>query len=151
MDWCTLRELFDYDVELDRFRHKVSGRGKKINAVLKGSATSQGYLWIQVDGSKFAYHRMVFLWHHKYLPSIVDHKDRDKGNPAIWNLRDSTKSENERNTERSDNASHCCKTASGRWVSRFRYNGTRYYFGHFDTKEEASAASWLELNKLINS
>lgn len=62
-----------------------------------GSLTETGYLETCIDQNKYLVHRLVFLYHHGYLPEFVEHKDRDGLNNRIDNLRESTHGQNMQN------------------------------------------------------
>jgi hypothetical protein len=47
-----------------------------------------GYYRICIDGKRYAFHRVMYLYHYGIMPDIVDHIDCDKTNNRIENLRD---------------------------------------------------------------
>jgi len=93
-------EYFYYDKKLGRLYWKKSW-GKKIRPGLRaGNLRKDGRTIIKIEGVKYYAHRLIFLIHHKYLPSEIDHKDRKKYNDRIENLRACTHKQNMLNTER---------------------------------------------------
>lgn len=107
----TLKTLLDYDSETgvftwrdrpkDHFRKKNSYASWKTRFVGRraGCATNEGYVYIGINGRTYAAHRLAFLYVYGYLPPLIDHIDRDKGNNAIRNLRPVDHSENRRNMD----------------------------------------------------
>lgn len=92
-----LRELFDYkDGEL---YWKQSGTGRKIG-VPAGTVKSDGYRSIGINGKIYLTHRLIFLYHHDYLPEFLDHIDGNPLNNNILNLREATKQENAQNAKK---------------------------------------------------
>lgn len=87
-----LRELFDYrDGELywkvrKAYQIKIGDRA--------GTPGEDGYRRIIIDGKQYLTHRLIFLWHHGYLPKELDHIDGNPADNKISNLRKSTHQEN---------------------------------------------------------
>lgn len=101
-----LKELLEYDSKTGIFtwRHGVSARRSGSNA---GGLRNDGYRQIRVDGNYHYEHRLVWLYEYGYFPeNIIDHKDRDKANNNLSNLREVSQSCNMRNASaRVDNTS----------------------------------------------
>lgn len=86
--------LFDFE------NGTISRRLKNGKIVRVGWKTVYGYREIQINGKKYKEHRLIFEQYHKccLLPKTqIDHKDRNKSNNSINNLRISTNSENGQN------------------------------------------------------
>jgi len=97
------------------------------------------YTRTEIDGKRYLLHRLIFLFHHKYLPKFIDHIDRDKINNRIENLRPCDKSENKCNTNlRIDNKIGYKGIGKSRnkWYSTITKNGKRITTYHY-TLEEA--------------
>jgi len=99
-DLCIyLRENYEYVEGKLRIRfHKYP---KRINTILKGSRSkckgrTMG-VTVSIKGKVYWEHRIIFLYHHGYLPEFIDHKNRDPEDNRIDNLRPATKVENARN------------------------------------------------------
>ena len=115
-----------------------------------GYIGSHGYQEVGVDGKKYLVHRIIFLYHHGYLPKYLDHIDRNPSNNNISNLREATNQENHRNTEK--NKSHNGKPTSSiykgvtwdkqceKWRSQIWIGGKRKHLGYFDSEIEAARA-----------
>lgn len=59
-----------------------------------------------INSVRYNAHVVIFLYHFGYIPKIIDHKDCDKTNNRIENLRECTTSENNCNQrKRKDNRS----------------------------------------------
>lgn len=92
-----LKELFSYrDGDL---YWKKSRSGIKIGCSA-GTIDDRGYRVIKINGKSYKGHRLMFLYHHGYLPEFLDHVDGDPLNNDIDNLREATKQENGRNRKR---------------------------------------------------
>lgn len=139
---ARVRELFDYreDGTLIR-KHSLGGQSA-------GSAVgckSGEYLIAMVDRKLYKVHRMIFLWHHGWLPAEIDHKDTNKANNRITNLRPADKTENAWNVgKRSTNTSGFKGVTWNKrwqkWYAQIQINGKRRGLGYFDTPEKAHSA-----------
>ena len=87
--------------------------------------------------------RVIFVWHHGFLPEIVDHADCNPMNNDISNLRAATKAENQRN------AGMYAHNTSGfkgvvfnkrakKWNAQIKIFGKNKYLGTFPNKEIAA-------------
>lgn len=123
---------------------KVS-RGSVIPGSKAGRINMHGYSQTQINGKRYQTHRLIFMMHHGYLPSFVDHIDGDKLNNRIDNLRPATKAQNNYNMKtKASNTSGVKgvvwnKTAQ-KWQAQLKIDGKNKYLGVFDEIEQAKLA-----------
>lgn len=92
-----VRELFDYTKDGLLVR-KVGINNTKIGDIV-GSPSGKGHLLVMVDKRLHKVHRIVWLWHHGYLPEYgIDHINRIGTDNRIENLREAGQQCNQRNT-----------------------------------------------------
>src|SRR5690606_27109627 len=90
--------------------------------------------------------RAIFLIEHGYLPQFIDHRDGDRLNNRIDNLRACTNQENSWNSKKpSNNTSGIVGVTwnknANRWKAQCNdHNGKRTYLGYFTNKHEAGEA-----------
>ena len=124
-----LKEKFTYkDGELIR-----NSNGK---AVQCSKSKWHRYLRIGINGKAVALHRIIFLYHHGYMPKITDHIDGDKYNNKIENLREVTQQQNCLNKAHNKNSASTCKNVywhnkMNKWAVCMSINGVRKRFGYF--------------------
>ena len=121
---------------LRRFDYKQWKKGRAVGTIGK-----RGYKTLFILGRRYGLHQLIFVYHHGYLPRLIDHEDTDELNNRIENLRDLDKIGNALNISgpHVDNQSGflgVTKRESGRFTARFRNKG----LGTFDTPEEAHEA-----------
>jgi hypothetical protein len=92
-----LHTLFDYKDGNLYWKIKPSKK-TKLNS-LAGTFDKAGYLQIQINKKTYRAHRLIFLYHHGYLPLYVDHINGVRSNNKIENLREATKSQNSYNSK----------------------------------------------------
>ena len=132
-----LKELFDYqNGELIR---KKTGKPATVK-----QTQGHRYLRMTVDSKVASVHRMVFLWHHGYLPKITDHIDGNRLNNKIENLRACSQSENclnskHRATSKSPYKNVYLQKCSKHqphwrqnWIVSITVNRNRKYIGSFE-------------------
>ena len=146
---ALVRNLFDYhDGQLVR---KVSmGRGKAGDVA--GSIGSNRYLQLQINKRKYYVHRIVFLWHHGYLPELLDHIDGNPLNNRIENLRLATPAENIWNARTPKTNTSGAKGASwhkksSKWQVRICINSKEKHIGLFEDFELAELVAIMAREK----
>ena len=148
-----VKELFDYRIDGYLIR-KTSIRNKIQKGDIAGGLHSSGYFRVKIDGKLYLSHRVIFLWHHGYLPELVDHKDRITTHNWIDNLRDSSHQCNVRNrrkltTNKSGITGISWCTKSGKWQSAIKVMGKSKHLGHFSDFGDAVLSRYkkeVELN-----
>ena len=143
-----LKELFDYrDGEL---YWKVSRTNSIKVGDLAGTVDGGGYRVIRINGKTYKAHRMIYLYHHGYLPEYLDHIDGNRANNDINNLREATIRENGMN--RKKNKSYNGKPTTSRfkgvhwdkhakkWRAQIGIGGKQKYLGLFISDIEAALA-----------
>ena len=142
---CKLRQdevlhLFEYQKDGSLYKKQKGGSLKKASDNLD----SKGYKRVQVNGTRYLQHRIIFLYHNGYMPKFVDHINQDKSDNRIENLRETTKSLNGKNCKMYSNNksgySGVNKRSSGRWQATIRVNNKTIYIGTYDTFIEAVQA-----------
>ena len=150
-----LKELFDYDPETGNLIWKVNLRGRfaKIGKIA-GGPHCNGYRNLCVDQYRVLVHRMVWLYHHGFIPpNEIDHINGIKADNRIENLRLATRTENLQNTKKA-RSKHTnligvgyCKRDNV-FVSSIRADGKRIHLGTFKTAEEAHTAYVVKKKEL---
>ena len=136
-----VRELLDYNPLTGEFFWRITvnsngGRaGDKAGWLLNGR-----YLVITVDRQPCLAHRLAWLLSSGEDPGDfdVEHKDEDKMNNRLGNLRLATRSQNKANQRKSKGYGLCKST--GRWLARIKVAGKQLHLGRFATEEEARQA-----------
>ncbi len=130
-----LRELFEYR---DGFLYAKQGYQPKFTPI-----TSQHrYIRMRVDGKVYPLHRLIFLYHHGYLPKIIDHANNKQSDNRVENLREVTQSQNCVNRRKQKNNISGAKNVRwdkqiGKWVVEMTINRKRTYFGWHEDFEFA--------------
>ena len=113
---------------------------------------SHGYLLCNLTLNKvnhmFRQHRLVWFAHHQdwdiwdtSMDNLIDHKNKDKKDNRLCNLRKATHSENAQNQD----VKGCYfKKANNKWVAQIQLNGKVKHIGCYDTEEEAREAYLAE-------
>jgi len=139
-----VKEIFDYKDGMLIWKkvHPRSHRAKVGD--IAGYIRSNGYNYTGVAGSIYSTHRLIFLWHHGYTPTEIDHIDNDKLNNRIENLRECSRENNMRNQPliRKNNSSGYkgVGVVNGRYKARIGANNKLHYMGTFNTAIEAAKA-----------
>lgn len=141
-----LKELIAYDPEDGSFRWRVNRSGGVRAGDTAGSTNKRGLRYIDVEGRKYAAHRLAWLFMTGSWPTkLVDHRDRDFSNNAWTNLREATHAGNSQNRSIGrDNTSGIkgvsWSIAAGKWQAQIRANGKTIHLGTFAQKSDAAKA-----------
>jgi hypothetical protein len=135
--------------------YAISSFGKvkntKTGKILKAADNKDGYLRINLydDGvmKTFTVHRLVacaFI-DNQDDKECVDHKNNDRTNNHISNLRFATSKENQQNSNmRKDNTSNVkgvyWHKRVKKWCAQIKIDGIRIHIGYFDNLEDAKIA-----------
>lgn len=84
-----LRTLFFYSSKTGLFIRKITQRGGRANkGAIAGTKNTKGYLCIKIEGVSYKAHRLAWLYVYGDWPiNQIDHKDKNKANNKIENLR----------------------------------------------------------------
>ena len=136
---AVINRLLNYNNKTGEFTWKDDHNALCRKGQVAGVVDNYGYRRIQIYGEKYAAHRLAWLVIHECDPGdlTIDHKDRNKDNNVITNLRATTqKKQNENKLPRKKGVSKC----GNRFQARITVNGKTRSLGCFGTSEEAEAA-----------
>lgn len=114
--------------------------------VVTGTARPDGSRVVGVagfgQGKLILLHRLKFFLANGWLPPIVDHRDRLKGDNDVSNLRPATKAQNAYNSEKTwGQYPRGVKRCRNKFQARAMIGGAVHHLGTFDTPEEAGRAA----------
>lgn len=147
-----LKKLFDYDAAAGRLIWKTSTRGHKAGEVAGSLQVYNGQpryrqivIGFGVREITTLEHRLIWLWHHGYLPKQIDHINLEKSDNRIENLRPANNSTNQMNILPRCNSSTgmkgvCWDKSRSKWKATIKVDGRRFFLGRFDTQQEAYKA-----------
>lgn len=138
---ARLHELFEY--KEGKLFWKIKHSRKTVIGQEAGTfRETDGYRQVMIDYVLHRTHRLVFLYHHGYLPAKVDHIDNDPTNNRIENLRPTTTFQNACNSKmRPDNTSGVKGVTWDKnkksWLTRIYVQGKCINLGRFKDFELA--------------
>ena len=135
-------ELFDY---LNGNLSWRVNRSSMKAGQLAGHLKSTGYMAVRINNKEYKAHRIIYLWHHGYLPACIDHIDGNRSNNKIDNLRPATTSQNNWNSKRprkntSGLKGVCWCKRDKKWLARVQINGKQLHLGYFNNIDDAEVA-----------
>ena len=130
-----LKELFEYR---DGFLYAKQGYQPKFTPI----TNHHRYIRMKVDGKVYPLHRLIFLYHHGYLPKITDHANNNRSDNRIENLREVTQQQNCLNRKIHKNNTSGVKNVRWdkkckKWLVEMSINRKRTFFGWHDDLEFA--------------
>lgn len=141
-----LQRLFTYDPDSGQLIRKKKWGGRTRTKV-------RYYPRIRLNGKQHRAHVLVWTYHNGPPTGIIDHKDGDKNNGRIENLRDVSarvNTENQRKPHRGNKSGYLGVTfvpSSSRFLAQIKYGGAVHYLGSFGSAEEAHKC-YLESKRL---
>lgn len=138
-----LKYHFTYDPQTGILRWKVPTCKRTRVGDVAGS--HREYITIKLFGKEYPAHRLAWLYTYGHLPKLIDHKNRNKYDNRLSNLRIATHSENAYNKSiASNNTVRIAGTYfDGKrkvWRVRIQCNGKRIHVGTFTNKKDAAVA-----------
>lgn len=139
-----LRELLHYDPSTGVFTRRVAA-GRQPAGSVAGNSDGEGYLKLDIERRTYKAHRLAWLYVKGEWPiNDIDHKDGNRVNNSIANLRDVTRQVNLQNRRRAQSNNKCgvlgVSFVAGRYMASIQSAGRFKYLGRFLTAEEAHAA-----------
>ena len=133
-----IRKRLSYDPKTGVLRWRANGR-------IAGCLDHRGYRFVRVNWRLFLAHRIAWMLHYGAWPQgDLDHKNRDKSDNRITNLRLATRVQNIANAPARNRAGlpKGCYRLKGhqRFYSQIKIGGEIRRLGTFDTAAEAAAA-----------
>lgn len=118
-----------------------------------GYKCKSGYVVMKFMKKTIFVHRIIFLFHHGYLPKYVDHINGNKSDNRIENLRDVTHCQNMMNIKKYSLNTSGYKGVSfhkrsKKWVAQIKFNKQRIYLGLFDCAQKAYDAYCFKAKEL---
>lgn len=114
-----------------------------------GHLEKDGYIRVRINKKNYPIHRLIFLYHYGYIPDFIDHKDGNRSNNYIENLRKCTPAENQYNKRGQSRKwakifskwkGVCWLPARERWIARIRIDSKLKFLGHFLCEDDAAMA-----------
>jgi hypothetical protein len=139
-----LREVLDYNPETGIFIWKIATHGHFAGGI--AGTLTHGYVAIRIDGIKHSAHRLAWLHSHgSWPPCLIDHKNLNRSDNRLENLRLATNSSNKANRFMPANNSTGFKGVSFSksmklWQASICRNYKQMHLGFFESAEEAHAA-----------
>lgn len=150
-----LMRLFQYDGNSGELLWRErSDRSRSWNIRFAGKAAgspnSKGAIQITIGARRYYSYRIIWKIHHGSDPvHTIDHRDGDKKNNKIQNLRLATPSQQAMNRRNWGAYPKGVTFDKGRYVAKIRLDGSIRTLGSFDTPEQAHTAYAQEATRLF--
>lgn len=138
--YAEIKEIFDYKDGFFYWKKKISK--KTVVGSVVGTDVDSRYHRTQIYKKLYLTHRLIYLWHHGYMPKEIDHIDGNSKNNKIENLRETTRTLNLANTKKPKHNTSGYKnvvwhSARNKWQVRLQINNKAKSFGYYSDLELA--------------
>lgn len=141
-----LQSILEYNPDTGVFTWRVR-RGRNCPAgKVAGRIATGGYRQIGINGRLYLAHRIAWLITHGRWPADqIDHINRVRDDNRLINLREATRTENQRNQSLyKNNTSGLCGVGwykpTGKWMAHISIDGKLKNLGYFDNLFDAGCA-----------
>lgn len=137
----SIWNFLNYDPVTGVFTWRASVSSRSVEGASAGTVTERGYVRICVNGFRAYAHQLAWFWSTGKWPGEIDHKNLDRGDNRIGNLRLADRAQNTAN--RKGPARDLPKGVirrDGGFEARVYFRRKRYRLGFFKTPEEAGEA-----------
>lgn len=140
-----LREVLTYHPDTGLFTRNREFGGWSAGGIA-GCVKPDGYRWIAIDKIQYAASRLVWFYCHGVWPTHhIDHKNNDRDDNRIENLRECNTSQNLANQRLGSRNKSGFKgvswsTTSKKWYASIKVMGKSRNLGCYDDPEDAHAA-----------
>lgn len=138
-----LRTILHYNPETGIFIWKIQMSNRMKIGEIAGFINNHGYVRIGIKGRICNGHTLAWLYVYGEWVKHLDHKNRNKSDNRICNLRLADKSKNACNSkDKSNNTSgqRGVRFYRNAWKARIKVGYEEIHLGTFDTKEQATQA-----------
>lgn len=141
-----MKSILDYDPISGLFTWKVSPTASVNIGDIAGSINGKGYIVIRINNNGYLAHRLAWFYVHGYFPEYeVDHNNRIKHDNRLENLKEATRSCNQRNIGLASNNKSGVKGVSfdkraHQWRSDIVVNTKLHYLGRYNDFNDAVCA-----------
>lgn len=146
-DLDELRRIITYIPVTGELRWNVRVPGAVDVGDVAGAVSPYGYTVIRINKKLFFAHRLAWLLTHGQWPTgQIDHRNGDRRDNRIDNLREVTQTVNSQNTRRARSDNSCgllgvvWRPKHQRYAAYIVAGGKQRFLGHHDQAEDAHAA-----------
>lgn len=145
-DLMKFRDVFNYHPKTGVLTWKIAPKSRAKIGDVAGTKTRAGYTQVTFKGQTTMAHRIAWeIYYGEEPQGFIDHKDGNKSNNAIWNLRIASKQQNAQNAPVQTNSHtgvkgvHWCKDQN-KWRATIKHNGKTIHLGRFSCMTDAKQA-----------
>lgn len=141
-----LKELLHYRPDTGELVWRKRMGPKAPAGAVAGVLAPTGYQRVKVDGKTYQRSRLAWLYTvGSFPPGMLDHRNGDRRDDRLENLRACTAGENCQNlgltkANKSGVMGVSWKTSHKRWCAQIKHHGRVHYLGLLDHIEDAAAA-----------
>lgn len=130
------------DVKFFKSEHSCRSWNTKYAGKKIMNLDGKGYNSVFIMGKQYRVHRLIWLYVYGVFPNIIDHKNGNKTDNRLSNLRDVDCQKNHMNMRRAKNNSSGItgvyfNKKKGLWCAQMKFNGATYHIGSSKNKADA--------------